>query len=85
MEQFLQNLFSQYLSEQKTPLQSEWEDLAKQALKKEKELRNNLTQQQTQQLEELLELMSQIHYIEVKEAFGYACKLGANASKELLI
>ena len=58
--------------------------IAKRALEKEKELRNILSEEQTRCFEELFELTSQIHFLEVKDAFFSACKLGAKASKEFI-
>ena len=85
MEKIISNLFSEYLSEQNIALQSEYSLLAKKALVKEKELRNELNEEQTKCFEELFEITSQIHFLEVKDAFFNACKIGAKASKELII
>lgn len=85
MEKIIGKLFSDYLSEQRVATHSEYSVLAKSALQKEKELRNLLNEEQTKCFEELFELTSQIHFLEVKDAFFNACKLGANASKEFVI
>lgn len=85
MEKIIGKLFSDYLSEQSVATNSEYSVLAKSALEKEKELRNLLNEEQTKCFEELFELTSQIHFLEVKDAFFNACKLGANASKEFII
>lgn len=85
MENIINKLFSDYLSEQSIASNSEYSTLAKSALEKEKELRNILSEEQTRYFEELFELTSQIHFLEVKDAFFSACKLGANASKEFVI
>ena len=85
MEKIISKLFSEYLSEQNIALQSEYSLLAKKALVKEKELRNELNEEQTKCFEELFEITSQIHFLEVKDAFLNACKIGAKASKELII
>lgn len=85
MEKIINKLFSDYLSEQNIASNPEYSALAKSALKKEKELRNKLNEDQTKCFEELFELTSQIHFLEVKDAFFNACKLGANASKEFVI
>ncbi|MBQ6825689.1 MAG: hypothetical protein IJP34_03395 [Clostridia bacterium] len=85
MEKIISKLFSEYLSEQNIALQSEYSLLAKKALVKEKELRNELNEEQTKCFEELFEITSQIHFLEVKDAFFNACKIGAKASKELII
>ena len=85
MEKIINKLFSDYLSEQNIASKPEYSALAKSALQKEKELRNKLNEDQTKCFEELFELTSQIHFLEVKDAFLNACKLGANASKEFVI
>ena len=85
MEKIINKLFSNYLSEQNIASNSEYSDLAKSTLHKEKELRNKLNDEQTKCFEELFELTSQIHFLEVKDAFLNACKLGAKVSKELII
>ena len=84
MERIINKLFSDYLSEQNIASKPEYSALAKSALQKEKELRNKLNEDQTKCFEELFELTSQIHFLEVKDAFFNACKLGANASKEFI-
>jgi hypothetical protein len=85
MEKIINKLFSDYLSEQNIASKPEYSALAKSALQKEKELRNKLNEDQTKCFEELFELTSQIHFLEVKDAFFNACKLGAKASKEFVI
>lgn len=85
MEKIISKLFSDYLSEQSVASDPEYSTLAKSALKKEKELRAKLNDEQTKCFEELFELTSQIHFLEVKDAFFYACKTGAKASKEFII
>lgn len=85
MGKIIGKLFSDYLSEQSVSSEPEYSALAKSALEKEKELRDKLNEEQTQCLEELFEITSQIHFLEVKDAFYSACKLGANASKEFII
>ena len=85
MENIISKLFSDYLSEQTIACDANYSTLAKSALQKEKELRNKLNEDQTNCFEELFELTSQIHFLEVKDAFLNACKLGAKASKELVI
>ena len=85
MEKIINKLFSDYLSEQNIASKPEYSALAKSALQKENELRNKLNEDQTKCFEELFELTSQIHFLEVKDAFFNACKLGANASKEFVI
>ena len=85
MEKIINKLFSDYLSEQNIASKTEYSALAKGALQKEKELRNKLNEDQTKCFEELFELTSQIHFLEVKDAFFNACKLGAKASKEFVI
>ena len=85
MENILNKLFSDYLSNQNIASKPEYSALAKSALEKEKELRNVLNEEQTKCFEELFELTSQIHFLEVKDAFFNGCKLGANASKEFVI
>ena len=85
MEKIINKLFSDYLSEQNITSRHEYSTLAKSALQKEKELRNKLNEDQTKCFEELFELISQIHFLEVKDAFFNACKLGAKASKEFVI
>jgi hypothetical protein len=84
MEKIINKLFSDYLSEQNIASKPEYSALAKSALQKEKELRNKLNEDQTKCFEELFELTSQIHFLEVKDAFFNACKLGAKASKEFI-
>ena len=85
MENILNKLFSDYLSEQNIASEPNYSTLAKSALQKEKELRHKLNEEQTIYFEELFELTSQIHFLEVKDAFFNACKLGAKASKEFVI
>ena len=85
MEKIINKLFSDYLSEQNIASKPEYSALAKSALQKEKELRNKLNEDQTKCFEELFELTSQIHFLEVKDAFFNACKIGAKASKEFVI
>lgn len=85
MEKIISKLFSDYLSEQNIASKSDYSALAQSALQKEKELRNELNEEQTKLFEELFELTSQIHFLEVKDAFYSACKLGAKASKEFAI
>ena len=85
MEKIISKLFSDYLSEQNVASESDYSALAKRALQKEKELRNKLNEDQTNCFEELFELTSQIHFLEVKDSFFSGCKLGAKASKEFVI
>ena len=85
MEQIISKLFSDYLSEQDISGDPAYSELSKQALEKERELRNKLNEEQTACFEELFELTSQLHFLEVRDAFFTACKLGAEASKEFLI
>lgn len=85
MEKIINKLFSDYLSEQNIASKPEYSSLAKSALQKEKEFRNKLNEEQAKCFEELFELTSQIHFLEVKDAFFNACKLGAKASKEFVI
>lgn len=85
MENIIDKLFSDYLAEQNIVADPNYTFLAKSALEKEKELRNILSEEQTLCFEGLFELTSQIHFLEVKDAFFSACKLGAKTSKELAI
>ena len=85
MEKIISKLFHDYLSEQKVSLLPEFSVLSKQALQKEQNLRDKLKNEQTVLFEELFDLTSQIHYLEVKDAFINGCKLGAKASKEFTI
>ena len=85
MEKIINKMFSDYLSEQNIASKPEYSALAKRTLQKEKELRNKLNEDQTKCFEELFELTAQIHFLEVKDAFFNACKLGAKASKEFII
>ena len=85
MEKFIDKLFSEYLSEQTYVNRTDYSALSQKALQKEKELRDRLDAEQTACFEELFEITSQIHFLEVKDAFFSACKLGANASKEFVI
>ena len=85
MKKIINKLFSDYLSEQNIASKPEYSALAKSALQKEKELRNKLNEEQTKCFEELFEVTSQIHFLEFKDAFFNACKLGATASKEFVI
>lgn len=85
MNKIIGKLFSDYLSEQNITNDPEYSNLSKQALKKEQQLREKLNDDQTACFEEIFEITSQIHFLEVKDAFSYACKMGINASKELLI
>lgn len=85
MENIINKLFLDYLAEQKITSEPTYSSLAKCALEKEEELRKDLNEKQAECFEELFELTSQIHFLEVKDAFCSACKLGANASKEFFI
>ena len=85
MEEIISKLFSDYLSTQKVTTESDYSTLSKCALCKEKELINQLNEEQTRCFEELFEITTQLHYLEVKDAFSYACKLGAKISKEFVI
>lgn len=85
MDKIIGKLFSDYLSEQNIATDADYSLLSKKALEKEKELRNLLNEEQTKCFEELFEITSQIHFLEVKDAFFNACKLGARASKEFVI
>lgn len=85
MKQLIDKLFSDYLSEQSVASVPDYAALAKQALQQERELRDHLNEEQTACFEQLFELTSQIHFLEVKDAFAHGCRLGAAASKELLI
>ncbi len=82
MENIINKLFSDYLAEQSIASEPDYSSLAKGALEKERELRNHLSEEETNCFEELFELTSQIHFLEVKDAFFSGCKLGAKASKE---
>ena len=84
MEKIISKLFSEYLSGQDVTAGEAYSALSKSALQKEKELRTQLDEAQTRCFEELFEITSQIHYLEVKDAFSYACKLGAKISKEFV-
>lgn len=84
MENIIHKLFSEYLAEQSVASEPNYSSLAKCALEKEKELRNILSEEQTRCFEELFELTSQIHFLEVKDAFCSGCKVGAKASKEFI-
>lgn len=84
MENIINKLFQDYLAEQSIVSKPDYSSLAKCALKKEKELRNDLNEEQIKCFEELFELTSQIHFLEVKDAFFSGCKLGAKASKEFI-
>ena len=85
MEKVIGNLFSDYLSEKNTADDPEYSLIAKEELQKERELRTLMNEEQTKCFEELFELTAQIQYLEVKDAFFKACKLGAKLSKELII
>ena len=85
MENIINKLFHDYLAELNITSESDYSTLAKTALLKEAELRQKLDQEQTKCFEELFEHTSQIHFLEVKDAFFYAFKLGAKFSKELII
>lgn len=84
MEKLINKLFLDYLSEQNIASRPEYSALAKKALQKEKELRKKLNEEQTFLFEELFELTSEIHFLEVKDAFFGGCKIGAKASKEII-
>ena len=85
MEKIIGKLFSDYLSEQTIAAEADYSALSKCALEKERALRSLLNEEQICCFEELFELTAQIHFLEVKDAFFNACKLGAKASKELVI
>lgn len=84
MKNIINKLFSDYLAEQGIASEPDYSALAKGALEKEKELRYKLNEEQISCFEELFELTSQIHFLEVKDAFFSGCKLGAKASKEFI-
>ena len=69
MENIINKFFSDYLAEQNIASESNYSALAKCALEKEKELSYNLSEAQTSCFEELFELTSQIHFLEIKNAF----------------
>lgn len=85
MEEIISKLFSDYLSEQRITREPTYSKYAKEAVLKEKELRETLSEEQTAHFESLLEIISQIHFLEVEDAFSKACKLGARVSKEFFI
>ncbi len=85
MNSIIDKLFSDYLEGQKVVAQVEYAHLAAKAVQQEKALREMLGEAQTQCFEELFELTSEIHFLEVKDAFFSACKLGAKASRDLII
>ena len=82
MQSITEKLFLEYLSEQDVASRTEYIALGRRALEKEKQLRGTLSAEQTACFEELFELTSQIHFLEVKDAFFAACKMGAAASQE---
>lgn len=84
MDTIISKLFCDYLSGQSVTSETGYAALAKEALQKEKELRDLLDERQTACFEELFELTSQIHFLEVKDGFYSGCKLGAKTSKELI-
>lgn len=84
MEKIISKLFSDYLSEQSIAADSNYSAISKSALQKEKELRNKLNIEQTNCFEELFELTSQIHFLEVKDAFYYACRLWTKDTKKFV-
>ncbi|MBE6778976.1 MAG: hypothetical protein E7541_06285 [Ruminococcaceae bacterium] len=84
MDKILGRLFDAYLSEQQVVARPEYAALTRQALAKEQELRARLDEGQTRCFEALFELTSQIHFLEVKDAFYSGCRLGAGASRELV-
>ncbi len=85
MDMIIAKLFSDYLSEQNIVTNNEYSALTKSAIEKENTLRSILTVEQTTSFEELFDITSQIHFLEVKDAFFSGCKLGAKATKELII
>ena len=85
MEKITNELFSNYLSKQDIVSDPEYSRLAKCALEKERELRSGLDDEKTKCFEELFELTSQIHFLEVKDAFRNGCRLGARISEEFTI
>ena len=85
MDKIINKLFSDYLSEQSFSSETDYAALVKCAMRKEEEFRNMLDKEQTECFEELFEISSKIHFFEVKDAFYNACKIGAEASKDLNI
>ena len=85
MEKIINKLFGDYLSQQDMTKQKDFSLLSKNALSKEQELREKLDSEQTKYFEQLFEITSQIHFLEVKEAFFNGCKIGARESKEFAI
>lgn len=85
MEKIIGKLFSDYLASENVATDAEYSRLAKVALAQEKELRAGLDEQQTAAFEALFETTSQIHFLEVKDAFFKACSVGVRLSKELII
>ena len=85
VEKITHKLFSDYLSEQKIASNPSYSALAKAAFNKEKELRKNLSSESEKLFEELMEISSEIHFLEVQDAFVNGCKMGAKVTKELII
>ncbi len=85
METVIEMLFHDYLSDQTVAKGDDYIALSKEALEKERRLTAQLSDDQMRLLEEWLEMVSQIHFLEVKDAFANGCQRGAKASKELII
>ena len=85
MDKLISKLFSDYLSEQSIVTNKEYSTLTKIALEKENLFCSELIDNQAMHFEELLDITSQIHFLEVKDAFIRGCQLGAKVSKEFVI
>lgn len=83
MDSMIDMCFAEYLSRAKNTDDPEYNKLAKVAVLTEECLRSTLSEEQTKLFEELSDIRLQIHYLEVKECFRQACRLGAKLSKEL--
>ena len=81
----IEKLFSQYLSEMDLSGNLNHHILSGMALASEKEFREMLSPEQTEKFEELFETTSQIHFIEVRDAFFSGCRIGADAGREFSI
>lgn len=84
MKNIISTLFSDYMSTQSISKDENYSKLSKFALEKEKEFEKNLTEEQSKEFSELLEIIYQIHALEVYDAFSAACKIGAKTSGEFL-
>ena len=84
MNSLIDSLFCEYLEKQPVSAMPGYSDLAHRALETERALRTHLSPEASRLFEDLSEMTARLHYLEVEDAFRHACRLGAQAAKELV-